>query len=71
MYYYPDQQVPFSGACGYEMRGGELVEESAFSDDYDFDRTFGIVDTCTASAAEEVRRNGCSLVFLFFLKKMN
>ncbi|CAM9105653.1 unnamed protein product, partial [Hapterophycus canaliculatus] len=53
IYFYPDQMMPFSGFCGFEACGGEMIAASALSADSDFNRTFGIVDTCTASAAKE------------------
>ncbi|CAM9945366.1 unnamed protein product [Scytosiphon promiscuus] len=49
IYYYPDQKMPSSGSCGLMFCGGSLLELSALPDDSDFNRTFGFVDTCTAS----------------------
>ncbi|CAN0057481.1 unnamed protein product [Scytosiphon promiscuus] len=53
VYYYPDQMLPASGSCGYDSCGGGVLATSALSADSDFNRTFGVVDTCTASANEE------------------
>ncbi|CAM9245832.1 unnamed protein product, partial [Hapterophycus canaliculatus] len=49
LYYYPDQMLPDSGFCGYQACGGEVIAASALSDHSNFNRTFGIVDTCTTS----------------------
>lgn len=40
------------------MYGCGRLEESELPADADFDRTFGIADTCTASADEEVGESG-------------
>ncbi|CAM9945358.1 unnamed protein product [Scytosiphon promiscuus] len=54
LYYYPDQQVPNSGACGLLFCEGEMTGITDLSDDSDFNRTFGIVDSCTSSESGEV-----------------
>lgn len=54
LYYYPDQMMPDSGGCGLMLCGGGILGMSELAADDDFNRTFGIVDTCTASATEEV-----------------
>ena len=57
--YYPDQNIAMSGACGFETCGGSMDEADELAADSDFDRTFGIVDTCfTAAGDDEV----CALV---------
>lgn len=54
IYYYPNQRVPDSGACGVYACNGNLLEWSELDADSDFDRTFGIVDTCTMDVADDV-----------------
>ncbi|CAM9984682.1 unnamed protein product, partial [Pylaiella littoralis] len=56
IFYYPNQNIPDSGTCGVSACGGGLLEESALDDDSDFNRTFGIVDTCPVgdTAADNV-----------------
>lgn len=47
IWYYPFQPIPYSGACGMGLCGGELDEVVSLEDDSDLDRTFGILDgTC-------------------------
>lgn len=52
VFYYPTQRVPNSGSCGLAACDG-YIEGSALGADHDFNRTFGIVDTCTTNMAEE------------------
>ncbi|CAN0228748.1 unnamed protein product, partial [Hapterophycus canaliculatus] len=47
IYYYPDQKMPDSGACGLAYCGGGILAESELPSDSDFNRTFGMVDSCT------------------------
>ncbi|CAM9101397.1 unnamed protein product [Ectocarpus fasciculatus] len=49
VYYYPDQRLPNRGACGSFSCNGTMLSYSELEDDSDFNRTFGVVDTCTAS----------------------
>lgn len=63
VYYYPDQKVPSSGSCGLMFCGGGIIGASELSADSDFNRTFGMVDTCTASADGEVRRGSGHMHF--------
>lgn len=58
VFYYPNQNIPNAGSCGLGSCGGSILGESKLDDDSDFNRTFGIVDTCTG-ALEEVC---CSLL---------
>ena len=56
VFYYPDQNVPMSGACGFDLCNGTMDEREELAADSDFDRTFGIVDTCpNAVGNDEVR----------------
>lgn len=57
MFYYPNQRVRESGACGLASCGGSFDEAGELAAEYDFDRTFGIVDTCTASGIEDEEVN--------------
>ncbi|CAM9885372.1 unnamed protein product, partial [Laminaria digitata] len=59
--YYPDQNVPFSGACGVGMCGGSMDEAEELAADSDFERFFGVVDTCsTAAGGDEVATSSSS-----------
>ncbi|CAM9478820.1 unnamed protein product, partial [Ectocarpus sp. 12 AP-2014] len=55
--YYPDQRLPNGGACGFFACDGSILSYSELEEDSDFNRTFGILDTCTSSANREVRHN--------------
>eukprot|EP00903_Cladosiphon_okamuranus_P014858 g13759.t1 len=46
VFYYPAQRVPF-GACGLGVCAGSVGDHALLGAEDDFDRTFGIVDTCT------------------------
>lgn len=50
VFYYPNQKLQAGGACGLAACGGSL-QASAFDADSDFNRTFGVVDTCTTDVA--------------------
>lgn len=52
IFYYPNQKIPVSGSCGFEYCGGSLLGTLELDDDSDFNRTFGIVDTCTEALNE-------------------
>ncbi|CAM9217380.1 unnamed protein product, partial [Hapterophycus canaliculatus] len=47
VYYYPDQKMPDSGSCGLMYCGGSKIGAAELPSDSDFNRTFGMVDTCT------------------------
>ncbi|CAM9660109.1 unnamed protein product, partial [Ectocarpus sp. 13 AM-2016] len=49
VFYYPDQKLPDRGACGSNFCNGTLLGYSELEDVSDFNRTFGVVDTCTSS----------------------
>lgn len=51
MVYYPTQNIPTSGSCGYLACGGTLLETVELEADSNFNRTFGA--TCVTN--EEVR----------------
>ncbi|CAM9688005.1 unnamed protein product [Ectocarpus sp. 12 AP-2014] len=51
--YYPDQRLPNGGACGFFACDGSILSYSELEEDSDFNRTFGILDTCTSSANRE------------------
>ncbi|CBJ30300.1 conserved unknown protein [Ectocarpus siliculosus] len=51
--YYPDQRLPNGGACGLLACDGSILSYSELEEDSDFNRTFGVVDTCTSSANGE------------------
>lgn len=53
IYYYPAQNVPDSGACGFFACDGNLLGWSELDVDSDFNRTFGIVDTCTMDMTDD------------------
>lgn len=53
IYYYPNQKIPESGACGLYACGGTL-EAMELEADSDFNRVFGVVDTCTMDVADDV-----------------
>lgn len=61
VFYFPKQKVPDAGMCGLGACGGNIGSASELAAEHDFDRTFGIVDTCaTNNVAEdaEVRSPG-------------
>ncbi|CAM9653269.1 unnamed protein product, partial [Scytosiphon promiscuus] len=60
VYYYPDQKVPDSGSCGLMYCGGSVLAASELSADSDFNRTFGMVDTCDATTNNEVGNDASS-----------
>lgn len=49
--YYPDQKLPAGGACGFDLCGGYKDEPEELPADSDFERNFGVVDSCPAAAA--------------------
>lgn len=49
--YYPDQNVPIAGACGLDLCGGYMDGPEELPADSDFERFFGVVDTCSDAAA--------------------
>lgn len=51
--YYPDQNVPMSGACGFAMCGGSIDGVDELAADSDFERTFGIVDMCSTTEGDD------------------
>ncbi|CBJ30302.1 conserved unknown protein [Ectocarpus siliculosus] len=53
VFYYPDQKLPDRGACGSNLCNGTLLGYSELEDVSDFNRTFGVVDTCTSSDGVE------------------
>ncbi|CAM9180093.1 unnamed protein product [Ectocarpus sp. 4 AP-2014] len=53
VFYYPDQRLPGGGACGVGACDGGVLGYSELEADSDFNRTFGIVDTCTSSLTGE------------------
>ncbi|CAN0258093.1 unnamed protein product [Ectocarpus fasciculatus] len=53
VFYYPDQRLPDGGSCGFLACDGGILGYSELEADSDFNRTFGIVDTCTSSATGE------------------
>lgn len=53
VFYYPNQRVPFSGSCGLGACGGDIGDYAALDAESDFDRTFGIVENCTANAGDD------------------
>lgn len=53
VYYYPNQKVPLSGGCGLGVCGGDVAGSAILEADSNFNRTFGIVDTCTTGVAED------------------
>eukprot|EP00752_Nemacystus_decipiens_P002626 g2458.t1 len=60
VFYYPDQKVPFSGSCGLGACGGDVGDAAILESDSDFDRTFGIVDDCATSVAEDSEEDDSS-----------
>ncbi|CAM9637657.1 unnamed protein product [Ectocarpus fasciculatus] len=58
--YYPDQRLPSGGACGLSACDGSVLGYSELEDDSDFNRTFGIVDTCTSGATGEAEGESSS-----------
>lgn len=46
MFYYPAQPMPFAGMCGPGFCGGEFLGSVELEDESDFNRIFGIVETC-------------------------
>ncbi|CAM9614565.1 unnamed protein product [Ectocarpus sp. 13 AM-2016] len=63
VFYYPDQRMPDTGACGVGACDGDVLGYSELEADSDFNRTFGMVDSCTLSLpGEEV---GCAARFVF------
>ena len=50
MHYYPKQDIPFSGACGFQACGGSMKENLTLDDDSDFSRSFGISALCEVRA---------------------
>ncbi|CBJ33319.1 conserved unknown protein [Ectocarpus siliculosus] len=53
IFYYPDQRLPDGGACGVFACDGGVLGYEELEADSDFNRTFGIVDTCTSSLSGE------------------
>ncbi|CAM9815198.1 unnamed protein product, partial [Ectocarpus fasciculatus] len=54
LYYYPAQVIPEGGYCGgLGTCGGSFLGITALEDDTDFNRTFGIVDSCTGTLDED------------------
>ncbi|CAN0322479.1 unnamed protein product [Ectocarpus fasciculatus] len=53
VFYYPDQKLPDGGSCGLFACDGGMLGYSELEVESDFNRTFGIVDTCTSSATGE------------------
>ncbi|CAN0200834.1 unnamed protein product [Ectocarpus sp. 12 AP-2014] len=53
VFYYPDQRMPDTGACGVGACDGGVLDYSELEADSDFNRTFGMVDTCTSSLTGE------------------
>eukprot|EP00903_Cladosiphon_okamuranus_P022592 g20787.t1 len=52
--YYPNQNIPSSGSCGYLACGGALLHAAELDADSDFNRTFGTAAaTCTTDDDEE------------------
>eukprot|EP00903_Cladosiphon_okamuranus_P022591 g20786.t1 len=52
--YYPNQNIPSSGSCGYLACGGALLHAVELDADSDFNRTFGTAAaSCTADDGEE------------------
>ena len=52
VFYYPNQRVPNAGACGFDACDGFINGFYEFEAGHDFNRTFGIVDTCTMDAED-------------------
>lgn len=48
VFYYPVQPIPF-GICGMYFCDGTLDETVSLDADSDFNRTYGIVETCAES----------------------
>ena len=46
VFYYPNQAIPESGACGFQACDGSMKEYMALEDDSDFSRSFGITTQC-------------------------
>ncbi|CAN0512619.1 unnamed protein product, partial [Ectocarpus sp. 12 AP-2014] len=53
VFYYPDQRLPDGGACGIFACDGGILGYAELEANSDFNRTFGIVDTCTSSLPGE------------------
>ena len=53
VFYYPNQRLPFSQTCGLGACNGFSGGISGLAAEHDLDRTFGIVDTCTASIVDD------------------
>ncbi|CBJ33480.1 conserved unknown protein [Ectocarpus siliculosus] len=60
VFYYPDQRMPDTGACGVGACDGGVLGYSQLEADSDFNRTFGIVDTCTSSFTGDEEGNESS-----------
>lgn len=64
IYYYPNQKIPGSGACGIYACGGSL-ETTELEADSDFNRIFGLVDTCTMDVADDVVEVGSPFEYYY------
>eukprot|EP00752_Nemacystus_decipiens_P015391 g13724.t1 len=53
VFYYPNQRLPDNGACGLGVCDGFIDGFSELEVGHDFNRTFGIVDTCASNLAED------------------
>eukprot|EP00752_Nemacystus_decipiens_P002628 g2460.t1 len=49
VFYYPNQGLPDTGACGFGACGGFIDDFSELEAGHGFNRTFGVVDTCTTN----------------------
>ncbi|CAM9386585.1 unnamed protein product [Ectocarpus sp. 12 AP-2014] len=59
LFYYPAQIIPDGGYCGgLERCGGSFLGITELEDETDFNRTFGIVDSCTGTLDEDEQNDG-------------
>lgn len=62
LFYYPAQIIPDGGYCGGLKRcGGSFLGITELEDETDFNRTFGIVDSCTGTLDEDEQVGRCVL----------
>lgn len=53
--YYPTQNIPLSGSCGYLACGGTRLQTIELAADADFNRTFGTAAATCTTDDDEVR----------------
>lgn len=62
LFYYPAQIIPDGGYCGGDERcGGSFQGITELEDETDFNRTFGIVDSCAGTLDEDEEVGRCAL----------